>query len=131
MFSLVGSLQTKDMQRALLTLDALPEGLTLTKLRKRLGEDFIDVQLLLGTWESLGILVFYGEVNLAIVDEFYSGPIVHSWKKLQRLVQDVRAETGRETRWEWFQWLSERMLERESHTPPVPAYQSHRNWRGH
>ncbi len=32
-------------------------------------------------------------------------------------------------RWEWFQWLVERMLERESLRPPVPAHLSHREWK--
>jgi hypothetical protein len=86
----------------------------------------IDLQALLGTWESLGILVFRGAVSLDLVDDFYSGSLVHSWRKLQRLVHDVRVETGRETRSEWFQWLAARMMQRETLTPPVPAHIAHR-----
>ncbi|MGZ8202648.1 MAG: DUF4760 domain-containing protein, partial [Burkholderiales bacterium] len=126
MFALVRSLQTREMLVALDLLDNLPEGLSRADLRNQLGAHFADLQLLLGTWESLGIMVFYGEVSLDLVDEFYSGPIVHSWSKLRRLVDDVRRETRRETRWEWFQWLAERMLAREATTPPVPAYIAHR-----
>lgn len=128
MFALVRSLQTREMLLALDLLDDLPEGLSKDELRQRLGERFADLQLLLGTWESLGIMVYYREVSLDLVDEFYSGPIVHSWAKLRHLVEDIRRDTKRETRWEWFQWLAERMLARESTTPPVPAYTVCRKW---
>jgi hypothetical protein len=30
---------------------------------------------------------------------------------------------------EWFQWLAERMLERETASQPVPAYIAHRHWK--
>ena len=126
--SLMQSLLTRDMLEALLVLDSIPEGLSKHELEQRLGERFINLQVLLGTWESLGILVFRGEATLDIVDDFYSGSIVHSWRKLQTLVESVRADTGRETRWEWFQWLAERMLEREAASPPVPAYVQYRHW---
>jgi len=130
MFSLVHSLQTREMLGALLTLDELPAGLSTSELKGRLGERFIDIQVLLGTWESLGIMVFHGEVDLALVDDFYSGSIVHSWAKLRKMVEEVRRESSRETRWEWFQWLAERMLEREASSPPEPAHRAHRQWAG-
>jgi hypothetical protein len=126
--ALMQSLQTKDMLASPLVLDSLPEGLSRGELQERPGEEFISVQILLGTWESLGILVFRREVGLDLVDDFYSGTILHSWNKLRRFVEEVRAETGRETRWEWFQWLSERMIERESTKSPIPAHVQHRNW---
>ena len=59
-----------------------------------------------------------------------AGPIVHSWRKLRPLVEDLRRQTGRATRWEWFQWLAERMMERETARPPVPAHVEHRAWTG-
>ena len=127
--ALMQSLLTRDMLEALLVLDSIPEGLSKHELEQRLGDRFINLQVLLGTWESLGILVFRGETTLDIVDDFYSGSIVHSWRKLRTLVEGVRVDTGRDTRWEWFQWLAERMLERESASPPVPAYVQYRDWR--
>ena len=33
------------------------------------------------TWESLGILVFRGEVSLDLVDDFFSGAVELSWRK--------------------------------------------------
>jgi hypothetical protein len=127
-FALMRSLQTRDVLVALLLLDGLPPGLSKAEIERRLGTELTTLQALLGTWEALGILVFRREVDLELVDDFYSGSIVHSWKKLGRLVEELRVETGRETRWEWFQWLAERMLERESATPAVPAHRAHAGW---
>jgi hypothetical protein len=42
---------------------------------------------------------------------------------------EERVARGRETLLEWFQWLAERMIERESKVPVVPAYRAHVNWR--
>lgn len=126
-FELMRSLQTPEMLRGLLILDRLPPDLTADEIKSEVGEDFLHIQALLGTWESLGILVFHGEVDLSLVDDFYSGPIVQSWEKLGALVEEVREQTGRETRWEWFQWLAERMMEREKEAPPIPAHVAHRS----
>jgi hypothetical protein len=84
---------------------------------------------LMSTWESLGILLCRGEVSLDLVDDFFSGPIMLSWQLFQGYVMDVRRRTGRETFYEWFQWLAERMEEREAAQPPIPAYVEYRNWK--
>ena len=81
------------------------------------------------TWESLGVLVFRGEIDLQLIDDFFSGPIRISWRRLERHVMGEREETGRETINEWFQWLNERLEEMESIEAPVPAHVEHRNWR--
>jgi hypothetical protein len=81
------------------------------------------------TWESLGVLVFRREVTLDLVDDFFSGPILLSWQKLRVAAQEERRALDRETGLEWFQWLAERMMEREKLSPPVPAYIAHRDWK--
>ena len=63
------------------------------------------------------------------VTALYSGTLQQSWRKLQRYAEELREATARPTRWEWFQWLAERMQEGESDTPPIPAYVQHRKWR--
>lgn len=81
------------------------------------------------TWESIGILVFHNELTLDVVDDFFSGPIVVSWRKLAPCVEEIRAELHRDTVFEWFQWLAERFIEREKSSAPVPAHVAHRDWR--
>jgi hypothetical protein len=126
---LVKSYQTPDFAVAITRLIDLPDGLSKQQLENLLGDDMRLVSLLMTTWESLGVLTFRQEVSLDLLDDFYSGPIVLSWKKLRRLVEELRRIGGRETYFEWFQWLAERLAERESKTLPVPAHIEHRNWR--
>ena len=35
---------------------------------------------LAATWETIGVLLFHGELTLDIIDDFFSGPILISWK---------------------------------------------------
>lgn len=126
---LLHAFQTPEFAKALLLLYRLPEGLSKREIETRLEDDLPAAYSLMTTWESLGVLIFRGEVPIDLVDDFFSGPIVVSWRRLQGFVFDERRETGRETIFEWFQWLAERFLEREGTNPPVPAHLKFRNWR--
>jgi hypothetical protein len=126
---LVHSFQTPEFAQALMLMVDLAEGLSRQELRERLGPDMKFVALLMTTWESLGILINRGEIDIRLVDDFFGGPILVSWQKLNGLVLELRARDNRETYFEWFQWLAERMLEREDRMPRVPAYIEHKNWR--
>ena len=126
--ALLRSYQTRTLARALLIVFELPDGLGKAEVEARVANEMATLYAMMTIWESLGILVRRDQVDLAMVDDFFSGPIVLSWGKLRRYVYEQREELGRETIWEWFQWLGERMLERESAMPPVPAYIEHRRW---
>lgn len=127
-FALVESYRTVEFAQALTLMVDLPPGLSKAELDERLGSDMKLVALLMTTWESLGILLFRGEVDIELVDDFFSGPIDLSWNRLEGYVQELRGIGRRETYFEWFQWLAERMAERESETRPVPAHIQHRGW---
>ena len=100
------------------------------KSGKLLGTEGEDLLVhLAATWETIGVLLFHGELTLDIIDDFFSGPILISWRKLLPYTTDQRQRYQRDTWWEWFQWLAERMTERESKTPAVPAYIAHRDWK--
>jgi hypothetical protein len=47
---------------------------------------------------------------------------------LERYLEEVRKERKRDTLFEWFQWLAERMMDLESKTPHAPAHVAHRTW---
>jgi hypothetical protein len=126
---LLHAFQTPEFAKALVMVYRLPDGLSKQQIESSLGEDLHLVYAMTTTWESIGVLVFRGEMSIHLVDDFFSGPIVVSWRKLQSYFIGERKETGRETVGEWFQWLAERFAERESTTPPVPAYVQYREWR--
>ena len=129
MLGLVRSFQSADFTTALRRVNSLPDDADRATIRSTLGPDGEDQVFLVGlTWESLGVLVFRREVTMDLIDDFFSGAIVLSWRKLHTFVEDDRRELGRQTVWEWFQWLSERVAERERQIDPVPAHQAHRDW---
>ena len=130
MLELLRSFQSRDFTRALCRVNSLPDGADLNKIREVLGPDgAADVFMVGLTWESLGVLLFRREVTLDLMDDLFSGAIIISWRKLHVFVEEDRRATERDTVWEWFQWLAERMLEREKKAPPIPAQIAHRSWR--
>jgi hypothetical protein len=107
----------------------LPDNASAEELRKILGREGEDLLVhLTATWETIGALLFHGEFSIDVVDDFFSGPILISWRKLLPYTMDLRQRYNRDTWSEWFQWLAERMMEREKLSPPVPAYIAHRDW---
>ena len=126
---LVHTFQTPEFAKALLIVCDLPDGLSKAEVEAEVGEDFYLLYAMVTTWESIGILVHRGEMSIDLVDDFFSGPILLSWRKLQGYFFDQRREADRETWGEWFQWLAERFAEREAAAPPVPAHLQFRDWR--
>jgi hypothetical protein len=126
---MLNSFQTMEFVRGLLFVFDLPDHATDEDLEKLPEEKFMTIYLVLGTWERLGILVFRNEIDIDLVDDAFSGPILQSWIKLGKYIEAFRARVNRDTGFEWFQWLTERMLEREEHGSAVPAYIAHRNWK--
>jgi hypothetical protein len=130
MLELVKSFQSPVFTSALRRVLSLPDGADAKRIREVLGPDGEDAVYMVSlTWESLGLLVFRREVTLDLVGDFFSGPIVASWRKLSGYVAELRREAQRETYFEWVEWLAERMIEEETQTPPVPAHIAHRGWK--
>jgi len=128
-FVLLHSFTTPSFNKGIHLISKLPEGLSVSELEKVVDSNAELMYSLMTTWESLGILVCRGEVSLDLVDDFFSGAIAVSWRKLQPHVDHVRKQVKRDTWAEWFQWLAERMMERETDSRPIPAYIEHREWK--
>jgi hypothetical protein len=130
MLALVRSFQSPTFAKALRRIIELPDNVSADEIRKILGPDGEDLLVhMTATWETIGVLLFHGELSIDIIDDFFSGPILISWRKLLPYTLDVRQRYERETWSEWFQWMAERMMEREKSSLPVPAYVAHRDWR--
>ena len=125
---LLNSYQTGEFSQGIWTALSIPDGLTKKEIEERVGDDIGVVHLVMSTWESIGILVFHKEVTMDMVEDAYGDPIILSWRKLEPYVSAMREEHQRETIYEWFQWLAERMRDREESRSPVPAYIAHRHW---
>ena len=122
------SFQTPEFLTAVNIVFDLPDGLSKADIEHRLGDKVTCLLVLMGTFESLGILVFRRDIELALVEDFFSGVLVLSRKKLQRYLEQVRLSSGRETYYEWYQWLSEQVERRENLVPPVPSFRQYGNW---
>jgi len=125
---LLHSFQTREFTTGLIVVFSCSEGLSKGELEELIGDKIVEVNVLLETFESLGILVFRREISLDLVDDFFSGPIVLAWKKLRNYVIGVRQQNNRETYEEWFQWLAEQFEKRESTAAPIPAHIAYRDW---
>ena len=126
---LVRSFQSGEFTAALGRINSLPDGADRATIERVLGPDGRDQVFLVGlTWESLGVLTFRREIDMGTIDDFFSGAITISWRKLHTFVEEDRASLERETVWEWFQWLAERMREREHRSAPIAAHIAHRDW---
>jgi hypothetical protein len=128
-FALVQSYETTEFAKAIVKVATIPDGLSRRQLEEHLKDDVDGVYLMMTTWESLGILVYRREIDIELVEDFFSGPIAVSWRKFRPLIEEMRTKLDRETYFEWFQWLAERIDERESSLPAIPAQIEHRAWK--
>jgi hypothetical protein len=126
---LLHSFQTPEFHEACVILIELPEGLTKKEMEEQLGDKIKCIHILLGTFESLGILIFRHEIDIKLVEDFFSGVIILAGKKFKNYFQEIRAKGERDTYYEWIQWMSEQVEKRESKTPAIPAYREFRSWK--
>jgi hypothetical protein len=72
----------------------LPDNASAKEIREILGTEGEDLVVhLAATWETIGVLLFHGELTLDIIDDFFSGPILISWGKLLPYTTDRSAAT--------------------------------------
>ena len=125
---LVASFRTPEFLKAIDLVFILPDGLTKKEIDERL-KDITPLLVLFGTFESLGILVYRRDIEIDMVEDFFSGVIVLSGRKLKRYVEEMREAGDRQTYYEWFTWLTELVERRELKKPAVPAFIAHRGWK--
>lgn len=127
-FELIRSFQTVEFARMLqLSLD-VPAGLPRQELEAHFEEQNALLYSYFATWESLGIMVYRGQISLRLVCDFFSHPILLAWKMAETSVRETRVLAGRDTPWEWFQWLAERVADYEQENEPIPAYVEFKDW---
>ncbi|HSU15437.1 DUF4760 domain-containing protein [Longimicrobium sp.] len=122
---LVRSFQSPEFVRALGLVISLPDGLSRRELYERLDGPQRDLlHLVLATWESIGVLLYRGDLSLELVSDFFGGVIPICWAKLSGLVADLREEHGEERVGEWFELAAMRLKERERVRPRLPAHRA-------
>ena len=124
--TLARSFQTSQLSAAIRVVLELPAPIDTAQYGELSEEDKNLIWFLFCSIESIGILVYRGDLPIKLVDEFFSIPIIEGWRKLSPYVEDLRAEVHGPQAWEWYQWLFERLTERHQASPRVPAHIKHR-----
>lgn len=125
---LLNSFQSGELIQGVWMIHELPDGLSKNVLEERIGDEMKLVYLVMSTWERIGNLVFRQEIPIEMVDEIYSLPILITWERLEKFIVDLRATLQRDAAFEWFQWLSERLIDRKKAASLTPAYLAYRDW---
>lgn len=126
---LLHSFQTPEFHEAVSILVDLQEGLSKKEIEERLGDKMTCVLVMFGTFESLGILIFRRELDIQLVEDFFSGVIILTGKKFKNYFKEVREISNRPTYYEWIQWMYEQIERRELKTPATPSYIEFREWK--
>jgi hypothetical protein len=122
------SFQTPEFLTAVNIVFELPEGLSKKEIDERLGDKITCLLVMFGTFESLGILVYRRDMDIRLVEDFLSGILILTARKLKNYLEEVRTLSNRQTYYEWCQWLFEQVEKREKKTPVTPAYIAFRSW---
>jgi hypothetical protein len=125
---LVNSFQSPDFNKSLRQVWSLPDAAEWQEFQER-GDQWEAAAFQVGmTLETMGVLVYRRIVPLSILDELMGDAILVLWRKLQPWVAHLRTEQKRDSAYEWFQWLAERLAEKDRRTE-IGAYRKYRNWK--
>jgi hypothetical protein len=127
---LLRSFDSPEFTKAMRRILALPEGQTRTQVEAALGPEGLDILWYwLGAMESIGIFVFTREIDIHMVDRSFGGPVIVTWRNLRGYADSIRAEVGRDSMHEWYQWLAERLMELERGEGRTAAHVREKDWR--
>lgn len=124
---LMRSLQDGEFTRAFRLIYALPDGVGAEDLRAKGNEYEEAAYAISARFETMGLLVFRGNIPFLLMEELVGGAVVALWCRLQPWVFDVRSEQEQRLLWEWFQWLAERLADR-GRPGETPAFEKYRDW---
>jgi hypothetical protein len=125
---LVNSFQSPDFNKSLRKVWALPDAASWRDLQTS-GNEWPEAAYQVAmTMETMGVLVYRRIVPLAILDDLMGDAILVLWRKLQPWVDHLRDEQKRDSAYEWFQWLAERLAERDRRIE-MGAYRIYSGWK--
>jgi hypothetical protein len=76
-------------------------------------KNYMDFSGIFVFFEAVGILLRRKLIDIALVDDFFSSPIILSWEKLRPIVEEAREKLNRPQASEWFEYLYNEMQKRE------------------
>lgn len=103
---LVEMLQTRDLIEGLSILQDVPKGLGWTAIHAQLGDRWPSAFALINALDGLGILVFRREVSARVADDFFHHAVAEVWEKSRSAILERRQLPGRETAFQFLEWLA-------------------------
>jgi hypothetical protein len=128
LLQLLQSFRTREFVEGMMVFADLPDRLSRAETEARLGGKLLAVRMVLFSMESIGSLVQKHEIPIALLEEYFSGPVLLTWRKMERYTHDLRRDLGDPRIYEYVQWLAERMAERGARDHQ-PAYIAYRDWK--
>ena len=90
-------------------------------LKEHYGENWPMVMTVLTTWESIGVLIYRGNLDFHTFYDLFSGVIIKTYDAFSFYLEPIR-EDAENKNMEWFIWLADRIREYENEglgTPPA------------
>ena len=125
---IVHSFQSAEFNKAVRLVWSVPPGTTAQELRSA-PKEVEEAAVYIGTTlETIGVLVHRRVVPINLVDDLMGDAIVNFWPRLSDWVETLRREQSRVSVYEWFQWLVDRLAERERRKT-VGAHARYATWK--
>ncbi len=105
----------------------LPDGMSAEDIRTKKANLDDAAMLISATMENIGVMTFQRIVPFAVVNNLVGSSVVILWRKLEPWAIGLREELGSPSAFEWFQWLAERLSDKQDHDTQ-PAYLAHKSW---
>ena len=122
------SFEDREFTEAYRLITAEKPGLSFEQISD-LGEDYEMAALRVGMkFETIGLLVYKGVVPMDAMEDLVGGAAITIWKILENWVKETRIERSHQTFWEWYQWLVDRLLERDD-VKKTPAFIKYKKWK--
>lgn len=125
----IRGIQTPEFLKSEQLVWDLPGGMSGEEFCKR-GPEAEHAAVVVGSqFEALGVMVYRRMIPLDVVQDIVGTTVRVSWRNLKGFVELTRRDLGSESPYEWFQWLTERMEQREPAYKKVGAHNAFRDWR--
>lgn len=124
--NLTQTFYSKDLADAMALLQSVPNDITLEEMRE-LGQEYVAAANTVTTsFETMGLLVYKRIAPLQLVTDLAGGIITVMARKLRQWQRDVRIAQNQPSWGEWFEWLSDQVVQVK--TDKQPAHVSHKHW---
>lgn len=124
---LMRMIQDREFVHAFKLIYSAPDSLNAEVLQALGAEHETAAMALSSRFEAMGLLVFRGSIPIDLIEQIIGGTCILLWHKLRPWVEQMRIKQNHPLLFEWFQWLAERLEERDR-LQQVPAYRRFKNW---